>query len=105
MIYSRALVFAALCATCEAVARTGSFAKQPLDATPSMGFDFSFFGEGIEYDTTRDRVLLGTLNSGGPDLRGKIYAVPYSNSLNGIDRVVYDENDMELVFPGDDRYY
>ena len=47
-VTSRALVFAALCATCEAVARTGSFAKQPLDATPALGLDFSFFGEGIE---------------------------------------------------------
>ena len=40
-----------------ATARTGSFTTQPFDAQQAMGFTYSFYGEGMEYDTSRDQVL------------------------------------------------
>jgi hypothetical protein len=84
------------------ISRTGSFSTQPFEATPAMLFSSSFFGEGLEYDAQRDRILLSSLNTGGSG--GKIYSVPYYNSQNGNLRVTYDFEDMEVVYNGDPRY-
>ena len=85
----------------DAAPRMGSFSVQPYAANPIMGFTYSFFPEGIEYDSKRDRVLLGSLSSGGPSVQGRIFAVPYVNPevYNDNDaRVVYSQEDMITVF-------
>ena len=46
-------------------------------------------------------IRLGTLNSGGTSVAGKIFGVPYYSSTNGEGRVVYSEDDMTTVFGGD----
>jgi hypothetical protein len=91
----------------DAAARTGSFSVQPYAANPIMGFTYNFYPEGIEYDSKRDRVLLGTLSSGGPGVQGKIFAVPYVNPevYNDDDaRVVYSQDDMTTVFSNSNGY-
>ncbi len=96
----RAMLFAASAASAFATSRTGSFSTQPYVANPIMGFSYSFFGEGIEYDSLRDRVLLGTLSSGGPSVQGRIFAVPYVDPEVYDDdfRVVYDQAAMVPVY-------
>jgi len=76
--------------------RTGPFSVQPYSATRSMGITYSFYGEGIEYDPSRDRVILGSIGE------GKIYSIPYFRSENEDERVVYDLEDMMVEFAGGD---
>lgn len=84
--------------------RTGSFTTQPYAANGIMRFSFSFFGEGIEYDYSRDRVLLGTLSNSASTVPGRIYAVPYVNPSiyedndNNDNFVEFGESDMTLIF-------
>lgn len=91
--------------TVEGYQRTGSFSYQPYEAKPSMRFSYDFYGEGLAYDAKRDRLLLGTLSSGGPSVQGRIYSVPYFNSkiYNDETIITYDESDMFLVFQGNLR--
>lgn len=93
----------------EGVSRTGSFSKQPYTADPVMQFEgFNFYGEGIAYDSKRDRVLLGTMSNPNSAVSGRIYAVPYvSPTFFAADddgaKVVYEESDMILIYGDDDE--
>jgi hypothetical protein len=77
----------------DAVARHTAFTQQPYTASPVMGFTYSFFGEGMEYNPSKDAVYLGSLGL------GQIYSVPYYRGIEKSDnRVVYDKDDMTIVF-------
>ena len=103
MIIRSAIALCALVSSASGEARTGSFTLQPYVADPIMGFSYSFFGEGLEYDSKRDRVLLGSLSSGGVGVQGKIFSVPYVNPAVS-DRVVYSQKDMKVIFNNTDGY-
>jgi hypothetical protein len=77
----------------DATPRTSVFTQQPYAASPTMGFTYSFYGEGIEYDPYRDLVYLSSLTT------ASVYAVPYYAGRDpSVEKVVYDEDDMRNTY-------